>query len=107
MIEIRQLNNQNIGRNPIGVLLYHNLGLDNGLNFRWQYTRVFNVYLIVAFLLTVCRIYYKFHICKNLVIAYLLPVLAIILCAVIADQYECSIRRGEKRLECLRNSQQT
>ena len=81
----------------------------DGLQLKTHFleTRIFNVYLIVAFLLTVCHIYYKFHICKNLAIAYLLPVLAIILCAVIADQYECSIRRGEKRLECLRNSQQT
>ena len=70
-------------------------------------TRIFNVYLIMALLLTVCRIYYKFHICKSLAIASLLPVLAIMFCAVIADQYECSIRRGEKRLECLRNLQQT
>ena len=63
---------------------------------------IFFVYTSIVLLLAVCRVCYKLQICKSLAIASLLPVLLIICCAVIADQYDCCIRRGEKRLERLR-----
>ena len=69
-------------------------------------TGIFYVYWIMAFILTAWRVYYKFHICMNLAIASLLPVEIMWICLVIAIQYHCSIKRGEKRLEKLRCSQQ-
>ena len=64
---------------------------------------IFYVYLIMAFILTAWRVYYKYHICTNLAMASLLPVWIMWICFVIAIRYGGRIKRGEKRLECLRN----
>ena len=64
---------------------------------------IFYVYLIMAFILTAWRVYYKYHICMNLAMASLLPVLIMGICLWVAIRYDWRIKRGEKRLECLRN----
>ena len=71
-------------------------------------TGIFYVYAIMAILLTGCRICYKWYISKNLALATasLLPLDIVCICCVIALQYRGSIKRGEKRLKELRNSQQ-
>ena len=68
---------------------------------------VFYVYTIMAFLLTVCRICYKFYISKSLALATasLLPLDIMFICLVIVVQYKCSVRRGEKRLDDLEKLQ--
>ena len=68
---------------------------------------VFYVYTAVAFLLTVYRICYKFYICKSLALATVsfLPLDIMFICLVIAVQYKCSVRRGEKRLDDLEKLQ--
>ncbi len=69
-------------------------------------TLIFYVYLLMAFILTVYRSCDKGGICEGLGIASLLPVLIMGICLWVAILYDCRVRRGEKRLECLRNSQQ-
>ena len=61
-------------------------------------TRIFDVYWIAAFILTIYRFCDKLHSCKSFAIASLLPILVIICCARIAEEYECSIKQGEKHL---------
>ena len=62
-------------------------------------TRIFDAYWIAAFILTIYRFCDKLHSCKNFAIASLLPILVIICCARIAEEYEGSVRQGEKRLD--------
>ena len=62
---------------------------------------VFYVYLLMAFSLTVCRCIGKCHICKSLAIASLLSIAIVWICLAIAIQYNCSVRQGEKILDCL------
>ena len=68
---------------------------------------IFYVYAIVALMLTVSRVYYKWTICKGLAIVSLTPLIIAGTAIVIALKYKGRISRGEKRLEKLRNSQQT
>ena len=65
-------------------------------------TQIFYVYLIMAFILTAWRVYYKYHICVNLALASLLPAVIMEVCLVIAILYHCNIKLGEKGLERLR-----
>ena len=68
---------------------------------------IFYVYLFMALILTVYRSYNKWAICESLRIASLMPLGVVLICLLIAICYHCRISRGEKRLEELRNSQQT
>ena len=68
---------------------------------------IFYVYWFIAFILTAWRVCYKYHICMTLAMASLLPVWIMWICLVIAIRYGGRIKRGDKRLEYLRNSQQT
>ena len=69
-------------------------------------TRIFYVYWIMAFILTAWRFIDKWTICKSLAIASLTPLIIAGIAIVIALRYDRSIKRGEKCLDKLRNSQQ-
>lgn len=70
-------------------------------------THILYVYLLMAFILTLYRVSHKWVMCKSLGIVSSLPILIMWICLVIAWRYHCSIKRGEKRLEKLRCSQQS
>ena len=62
-------------------------------------TGIFYVYWTIAVILTGWRFYDKLPICEGLATASLLPLDIMFICLVIACQYHCSIRRGERKLK--------
>lgn len=62
-------------------------------------THILYVYLLMAFILTLYRVCHKWAMCKSLGMVSLLPLVIMWICLVIAWQYHCSIKRGEKLLE--------
>ena len=59
-------------------------------------THILYVYLLMAFILTLYRVCHKWAMCQSLGIVSLMPFVIMWICLVIAWQYHCSLKRGEK-----------